>query len=101
MVGESSTQSVWCNVGRWGAGSEDGAASKMLMGTWLEPVKGRDVSQLLTKGRSRGLEKARSINEGRAFPARENLVYTPGELRRVKPPRAANSKKGVDEETSW
>jgi len=74
-VGESSSQSVWSHLRRRGAGSEDGAASKMVIGTWSERVEGRDVSQLLTKGRGRGLAKARSITEGRAFPEGGNLVF--------------------------
>jgi len=74
IVGESSSQSVWSHLRRRGTGSEDGAASKIVMGTWSEHVQGRDVSQLVTKGRSRGLAKARSIMEGRAFPERGNLV---------------------------
>jgi len=92
MVGESSSQSVWSLLRRWGARSEDAGASRMVMGTWSEPVEGRGVSQLLMKGRSRGLAKARSTTEGRAFPERGNLVYTPGEFRRAKPPNAANSR---------
>jgi hypothetical protein len=54
----------------------------------------------LTKGSKRGLAKDKSITEGRAFPARGNLVYTPGELSRSKPPSAANSKYGAEEEMS-
>ena len=64
-------------------------------------MKGREVSHLFTKGRSRGLSKPRSITEGRAFPERGNLMYTPGEFSRAKPPSAANLKSGVKEETSW
>jgi len=56
------------------------------------------VSHPLTKGRSRGLAKARSMREGRAFPERGNLVYTPREFSRAKPPSAASSKYGVEEE---
>ena len=54
-----------------------------------------------TKGSSRGLAKARSITERRTFPKRGNLVYTPGEFIRAKPPIAANSKYGAEAETSW
>jgi len=64
----------------------------MVMGTWSEPVEGREVSQPLPKSRSRGFAKARSMTEGRTFPQRGNLVYTPGEFSRPKPPSAANSK---------
>ena len=70
------------------------------MGTWSEPVEGREVCQPFMKGRSRGLVKGRSITEGLAFPERGNLVYTPAELSRAKPPSAANSKYGAEEETS-
>jgi len=90
MIRESSSQSVGSHLRGGGAGSKDGAASSMVMGTWFQPVEGTEVSQLLTKGSSRGLAKARSITEGRAFPERGNLVDTPGELRRAKPPSAAN-----------
>jgi len=101
MVGERSSQSVLSHLRCCWAGSEDGAGGKMVVGTWSEPVEGRDVSQPLTEGRSRGLAKGRSIAEGHAFPERGNLVYTPGELRRGKPPSATNSKYGADAETSW
>jgi len=73
----------------------------MVIGMWYEPVEGREDSQPLTKSRSRGLAKTRSITEGRAFPDRGNLVYTPGEFQRAKPPSAANSKYGPEEEISW
>ena len=71
------------------------------MEPWSEPLAWRVVSQLLTKGMSRGLAKARSMREGCAFPKRGNLVYTPGELRRAKPPSPANTKNRAEEETSW
>jgi len=100
MIGESSSQSVWSHRRRGGAESEDGDASSMVMGMWSEPVEGREDSRPLTKGRSRGLAKARSITEGRAFPDRGNLVYTPGEFKRAKPPSAANSQYGAEEEIS-
>jgi len=59
---------------------------------WSEPVDGRAASQLFTNGRRRGLAKARSITEGRAFPTNGNLVYSPGVLRRAKPAPGAFSK---------
>jgi len=73
----------------------------MVMGTWSKRVEGREVSHAFMKGRSRGLEKSRSITEGCALTERGNLVYTPGEFSRAKPPSAANSKYGAEEETSW
>jgi len=74
----------------------------MVMGTWFEPVERREVSHPLTKGRSTGLAKARSMPERRAFPESGNLVYTPGDLNGAKPPRAAaSSKYGAEKETSW
>ena len=78
---------------RWGGASyRDGDASSMVMGTWSEPVERRKVSHPFTKGRTRGEPNARSITEGRAFPLRGNLVYTPGEWSKAKPPSAASSK---------
>jgi len=59
-----------------------------------------EISHPLTKGRSRGLAKARLIMEGRAFPEWGNLVYTPGEFSMGKAPSTANSKYGAEEETS-
>ena len=100
-IGESSSQSVLSHLRRGEAGSQDGDASIMVMGTWSEPVEGREVSQLWTKGRSMELAKARLITEGRAFPERGNLVYTPGEFSRAKPPSATNSKYRAEQETSW
>ena len=46
------------------------------------------------------LAKARLIMEGRGFPKRGNLVYMPGGFSRAKPPSAASSKDGAEEETS-
>ena len=71
-------------------------ARSIVIGTWSEPVERRDVSHPPRKGRSRGLENARSITEGPAYPGRGNLVYTPGEFRKAKPPKAASSKCGVE-----
>jgi len=90
--GDSVSQSVWSHVRRGGGRVWDGESSSMVMGTWAEPVEGRDVSHPLTKGKSRGLAKARSMTEGRALPDKGYLVYTPGELSRAKPPNAAFSK---------
>ena len=53
------------------------------MGTWSDPVEGREVaSQDWKAGRMRGLANARSIALGLKVPERWNLVYTPGVLRR-------------------
>ena len=92
MMGETSSQSVGSHLRRGVAGSADGDASTMLMETWSKPCEGREVSYPLTKGRSRGLAKARSITEGRAIPESGNLEYMPGEWSRAKPPSAANTK---------
>jgi len=72
----------------------------MVMRTWSEQVKGREVTQPLTKGRSTGFAKERSITEGRALPERGNLVYSPGEFMSAKRHIAANCKYGEEEETS-
>jgi len=100
MNGESYSQSEWSHLKRGGAGSEDGDASNMVIGTSSEADEGREVSQPLTKGTSTAFAKARSITEGRAFPERGNLVYTPGEFSRANPASAANSKYAAEEETS-
>jgi len=64
----------------------------MRIGTWSEPLEGREASHRLTNDGSRALAKARLMTEGRAFPERGNLVPTPGELRTAKPASTANSK---------
>jgi len=101
MMGESNSQSLWSHLRCGGAGSRDGDASSIVMGTWFEPVEGREVSHAFTNGRSRGLVKARTITEGCAFPERWNLVYTPGECRRAKPPSGVKLKNGAEEGTCW
>ena len=100
MIGESSSQSVGSHLKGGGAWSWDGDACNMVMRTWSEPIEARERSKPLTQGRSRVLAKARSITEGRAFPERGNLVYTPGDFSRGKPGSTANSKYVVEEETS-
>jgi len=100
-VGDSRSQCVWSHLRHRGAASEDGNARYMMMETSSKPVEGREVSQLLTKGITRGLAKARSMTEVCAFPERENLVYTSGVFIGAKPPSATNSKYGAQEETSW
>jgi len=64
----------------------------IVIGMWSEPVEGREASQLLIRGRRGAFAKARSMTEGRAFPTRGNLVYSPGGLRRAKLDSAAFSK---------
>jgi len=44
MLGEMSSQSVWSHLRCGGAGTEDGNGSRMVMGTWSEPVEGREFS---------------------------------------------------------
>jgi len=57
MRGESSSQSMWSHLRRGGAGSRDRDASNMVMGTWSEPVEGREVSRLLRKEGAGGWPK--------------------------------------------
>jgi len=90
MIGESSSQSIRSLLRHGGVGSADGDATSILMGTWSEPVEGREVSQPVMKGRSTRLANARWIRDGRAFAERGNLVYTPREFSRGKPPTASN-----------
>jgi len=99
-MGEGASQSVRSYLMWWGTRSEEGEASSMVMGKWCKPVKGREDSHPLTKGRRRGFANAKSITEERAFPERGNLVYTPGEFRRAKPPSPANLKYAAQEESS-
>jgi len=92
MIGSKVSQSVYAQHWRGGFWFREGVARVMVMGMWSEPVEGREASQLLTRGRRGGFAKARSMTEGRAFPTRGNLVYSPGGLRRAKPDSAAFSK---------
>ena len=92
MRGDSVSQSVLDQLGRLGVGINVGGARLIVIGTWLEPVEGREISQDLNIGRWRGFAKARSITEGWALPTKGNLVYSPGWLRRAKPASAAFSK---------
>jgi len=62
------------------------------MGTWSEPVEGRETSQLLTRGRRGGFAKARSMTDERALPTKGILVNFPRGFRRTKPDSAAFSK---------
>jgi len=90
--GDSVSQSVSDHLGCLGLWIRVGGARLIVIGTWSEPVEGREASHDLNNGRRRGFAKARSITEGRALPTKGNLVYSPGGLRRVKPASAAFSK---------
>jgi len=92
MIGSKASQSVSAQRSRGGFWLREGVARVIVIGMWSDPVDGREASQLLTRGRRRGFAKARSMTEGRAFPTRGNLVYSPGGLRRAKPSSAAFSK---------
>ena len=92
MRGDSVSQSVSDHLGRLGVGIREGGARLIVIGTWSEPVEGRETSHDLNSGRRWGFAKARSITEGRALPTKGNLVYSPGGLRRAKPASAAFSK---------
>jgi len=81
MIGSRVSQSVFAHRGRGGFWFREGTARVIVIGMWSEPVEGREASQLLTRGRSAGFAKARSISEGRALPTRGNLVNAPGGLR--------------------
>jgi len=100
MIRASVSQSVADHQGRLGLGISVEGARSIVNGRWSESVEGRQTSQPLTIGRRRGLAKVRSITKGRALPTKRNLVYSPGGLRRAKPPFAAFSKHGVEEPIS-
>ena len=91
-IGSKVSLSVSAHRGRGDFWCREGAARVIVIGTWSEPVEGREASQLLTRGKRGGFAKARSITEGRALPTRGNLVYSPGGLKRAKPDSAAFSK---------
>ena len=76
LIGSSRrSQSAWSHMGRGGARSLVGADRRMRMGTWSDPVEGREVaSQDWKAGRMRGLAKARSMALGLKDPERGNLV---------------------------
>jgi len=91
-IGSSLSQSVSAQRRRGGFWFREGAARVIVIGMWSEPVEGREASQLLIRGRKGGFAKARSMTEGRAFPTKRNLVYSPGQLRRANPASPAFSK---------
>ena len=73
--GRSVSQSVKSQQGTLGIGLSVGGARVMSMGTWSEPVEGRDVvSQVAKAGDMSGLEKARSIALGLWDPERGKRV---------------------------
>jgi len=49
MRGESSSQFGWSHLRRGRAGSGDGDASNMVMGTWSDPSRGGRFPSLLRK----------------------------------------------------
>jgi len=91
---------VSAHRGRLGIRIREGGARFIIIGTWSEPVEGREPSHPLNIGRRRGFVKARSLTEGRALPTKGNLVYCPGGCKRAKPASAAFSKYGVEETIS-
>src|SRR5437879_13653697 len=85
-------QSVLSQLGVGGGGHNKGADSSMVMGTWSDPVDGREVSQLWKKGAAAGLAKEMSRTPGQVEELKGNRVKIPGILRREKPRYAALSK---------
>ena len=74
----SEGQSVSSHLGRGATRFGAGEASLMTIGTWSEPVEGREVaSQLLKTGNMCGFANARSIMLGLYCPDREYQVKTP------------------------
>src|SRR5437868_11686878 len=85
-------QSVLAQLGVGGGGRSKGAESSMVMGTWSDPVDGREVSQLWKKGAAAGLAKEISRTPGRLEESNGNRVKIPGILRGEKPRSVALSK---------
>jgi len=56
-IGSRVTQSVSAQRGRGGFWFRAAEARVIVMGTWSEPVEGREASQLLTRGRRGGLQR--------------------------------------------
>src|SRR5437660_3317607 len=84
-------QSVLSQSGVGGGGRRKGGESSMVMGTWSDPVDGREVSQLWKKGAAAGLAKEMSRTPGRVEESKGNRVKIPGTLRRDKLRSAALS----------
>ena len=101
MTGERVSQSVSSDRGRCGFRVAMGRARSMDIGTCLEPIEGREDSQLCTIGTGCVLANGRSITEERALPARENWVYSPAGFMSAMPAPAAFSKYGTEELSSW
>ena len=92
IIVKTVSQFVSLQRGRgWLRISERGARS-IVLGTWSEPLEGSELSQLRTRGRRWGWANAKCITQGRALPAKGNLVYSQVGLRSAKPPSAAFSK---------
>jgi len=64
MRGDSGSQSMSDHLGRLGLGIRVGGARLIVIGTWSEPVEGRETSRDLNNRRRRGFAKATSITEG-------------------------------------
>ena len=78
------SQSVSSHLGRGAVGFCDDEANMMTIGTWSEPVNGREVaSQHLKAGNLCGFANARSMTLGLCSPDRGYRVKTPRVLRRV------------------
>jgi len=92
MIGSRISQSVSAHRGCGGFWLKEGEARVIVIGLWSDPVEVMEASQLFTTGRREGFAKARAMTEPRALPTRENLVYSPGGLRRAKWDSAAFSK---------
>jgi len=78
--------------GPMGLGVRVGGERFIVIGTWSEPVEGREACPLFTMGRRRGLVKAKLMTDGRALPTIGNLVYSEEGLRSAKSACAAFSK---------
>src|SRR5947209_4029756 len=85
-------QSVLSQLGVEGSGRSKCAESSMVVGTWSDPVDGREVFLLWKKGAAAGLAKEMSRIPGWVEESKENRVKIPGTLRREKPRSAALSK---------
>src|SRR5437899_1106408 len=93
--------SVLSQLGVGGGGRSNGAESSMVIGTWSDPVDGREVSQLWKKGAAARLAKEMSRTPGWMEESKENRVKILGTLRREKPRSVARSKYGAETEMSW
>ena len=85
-------QSVLSQLGVGVGGRSSGAKSRIVMGTWSEPVEGRVASQFRKKGAAAGFEKEMSRTPGREEESKGNRVKIPGTLSSKYPRSAALSK---------